>query len=142
MRFTVSRTGLPSTSTWDPPASTIWNGPDFIYVGMSYAHRDPTRNPTAKGVWGRLASHASGRRSGDQFCVYVCDRYVVPGLSTSDMNALAAGGRFLDQRTRQYIRGHLTFRVVFAADGQAARELEHYVRGEGLPAAGRPLFNP
>ena len=29
---------------------------------------------------GRLASHASGRRSGDQFLIYVCDRLVLPRL--------------------------------------------------------------
>jgi hypothetical protein len=33
----------------------------------------------AKGLWTRLNAHASGRRSGDQFCVYIGDRQVVAG---------------------------------------------------------------
>ena len=47
----------------------------FVYVGM--AGRGLVDDPasttvrTGAGPWGRLGSHASGRRSGDQFCVYV-----------------------------------------------------------------------
>jgi hypothetical protein len=121
---------------------TIWRGPAFLYVGMSYAHRDDTDNPTAKGVFGRLASHASGRRSGDQFCVYVCDRFVVPQLNPDELAALANGGRFLDARTRQFIHDQLSYRVVVTASGSDARALEARIRREGLPRNGRPLVNP
>jgi hypothetical protein len=121
---------------------TIWSGSAFVYVGMSYAHRDDTENPRAKGVFGRLASHASGRRSGDQFCVYVCDRYVVPHLDSADMDALARGERFLDARTREFIRERLGYRVVVTASGAEARMLEAYVRREGLLHSGRPQINP
>ena len=121
---------------------TIWRGSALLYVGMSYAHRDDTDSPRAKGVFGRLASHASGRRSGDQFCVYVCERFVVPQLTTDDLTALANGERFLDARTRDFIHEHLSYRVVVTASGADARTLEARVRREGLPRTGRPLVNP
>ena len=58
---------------------TVWNrSGQFIYVGM--AGRGETSAARGSGPFGRLNSHASGRRSGDQFCVYVCDRLVLPTL--------------------------------------------------------------
>src|SRR5262245_28262154 len=70
---------------------TIWDGPQFVYAGM--AGRSLTREAIAAGqqatkVTGlrqRLASHAGGRRSGDQFCVYVSDRFVLPTLSSAEI---------------------------------------------------------
>lgn len=120
---------------------TIWHGDLFLYVGMAYAHRDE-RNPRAHGVFGRLKSHASGRRSGDQFAIYICDRYVVPHLSGAELNALAEGERLLDPLTREYIHTHLSYRVVLTDSGATARRLESLVRGIGLPRSGRPLINP
>lgn len=35
---------------------------------------------TKHGLLTRLASHASGRLSGNQFCVYVANRLVIPSL--------------------------------------------------------------
>ena len=59
-----------------PGAYTIWEGPDLVYVGMASSsltaeailHNldDPTK---VVGLRTRLDSHASGRRSGDQFCL-------------------------------------------------------------------------
>ena len=58
---------------------TIWDRDGlFVYVGIS--GRSLTQSVRAKGPLGRLASHASGRRSGDQFLIYVCDRLVLPRL--------------------------------------------------------------
>jgi hypothetical protein len=55
---------------------TIWRGDEFIYVGM--AGRSALSNLSSRqaaggtsGLRSRLRSHASGRRSGDQFCIYV-----------------------------------------------------------------------
>ena len=120
---------------------SIWNDDAFLYVGMAWAHRNEG-NPRASGVFGRLKSHASGRRSGDQFAIYVCDRFVIPTLTSADMSALAQGARILDARTRQYVSDHLSYRVVVTQDGPSARSLETLVRKEGLPYAGRPLINP
>jgi len=121
---------------------TVWRGSSFLYVGMSYAHRTSTGNSTTKGVFGRLASHASGRRSGDQFCIYICDRFVIPQLDHHDLAALADGQRLLDGRTRQFIAEHLSFRVTLTANGHDARAIETTVRQLGLARAGRPLINP
>jgi hypothetical protein len=56
---------------------TVWDrSGQLVYVGM--AGRGETTAARGPGPFGRLNSHASGRRSGDQFCVYVCDRLVLP----------------------------------------------------------------
>jgi hypothetical protein len=63
---------------------TIWHKDGrFIYVGMSGRGMtaETRRRNTPQGTYTRLQSHASGRRSGDQFCVYVADRLVLPTLS-------------------------------------------------------------
>jgi hypothetical protein len=69
---------------------TVWDGDRLLYVGMSgraltAADLEVSAGGrvVAKGLWTRLNAHASGRRSGDQFCVYVCDRFVVPALIPS-----------------------------------------------------------
>ena len=55
---------------------TIWDDAGgLVYAGVA------GRNPSGAGFASRLRSHASGRRSGDQFCVYVADHYVLPELS-------------------------------------------------------------
>jgi hypothetical protein len=49
---------------------TVWDDAGgLVYAGIA------GRNPAGKGLVSRLRSHASGRRSGDQFCVYVADHY-------------------------------------------------------------------
>jgi hypothetical protein len=64
---------------------TVWDPDRLLYVGMSGRAMtaadlevSPNGRVVAKGLWTRLNAHAVGRRSGDQFCVYVCDRFVVP----------------------------------------------------------------
>ena len=66
---------------------TIWIEEDLVYVGMS--GRDDKKMLEAQkqgmpyGLIQRLKAHQSGRRSGDQFCVYVSDRSVdTPILGT------------------------------------------------------------
>ena len=78
---------------------TIWDHDRFIYVGMAgrgLAAEDidaPDEPVKAKGLLNRLNSHATGRRSGDQFCVYVCDRFSVPHLSGEQQGQVADGRR-------------------------------------------------
>jgi hypothetical protein len=86
-----------------PGVYAIWKDTEFLYVGISYVDRRTSSNKQAKGVFGRLASHASGRRSGDQFNIYICDRFVVPELTSDDLEALSIGARILDGRTRAFI---------------------------------------
>lgn len=65
---------------------TIWDDAGgLVYVGVA------GRNPTGTGLANRLRSHASGRRSGDQFCVYVADHYVMPELTREQVEAIRDG---------------------------------------------------
>jgi hypothetical protein len=45
-------------------------------------------------------AHASGRRSGDQFNVYICDRFVIPALVPEQQSKI---GLCLDQLTGHYV---------------------------------------
>lgn len=117
---------------------TVWRGSDFLYVGISGR---PGSRQASKGLWGRLNSHASGRRSGDQFCIYVCDRLVLPTLA-GRLQDVADGRLSLDALTRTFIRQHLGFRLAAAASYPEAQQLEKYIKRHGLPAIGRPLLNP
>jgi hypothetical protein len=127
---------------------TVWRQEEFIYVGMSgrgakaedfiagEGHQDQ-----AKGLWTRLGSHASGRRSGDQFNVYVCDRFVVPALTGNQQQDIGEGKLPLDQMTKDFIRGHLSYRFAVYPDGAAAIAAERALRA-GQSPAGRPYLNP
>ena len=74
---------------------TVWGGDELIYVGMGGRAVGPsadTNGPASTkltGLRSRLASHASGRRSGDQFCIYVFDRLVLPTLSLQQIQNAA-----------------------------------------------------
>ena len=94
-----------------------------------------------KGLWERLNSHASGRRSGDQFCVYICDRFVVPDLTNNELSAVGDGSISLDQFTKSFIREELSFRFIEVEDGEAAYNLERQVKAGSL-AIGKPMLNP
>ena len=112
-----------------PGVYAVWEGPALLYVGMS------GRLPL------RLRAHASGRRSGDQFCVYVADRLVLPELTAADVTAVGAGELSLDALTRAYVRERLTVSVAVTTSGEAARRVERMGRAGGLDV-GPPLLNP
>ena len=122
---------------------TIWRSADFLYVGM--AGRGDTQDSTvavATGLRRRLNSHASGRRSGDQFCVDICDRFVLPRLASVQIQAIGEGTILLDELTRELVRTELGFRFVIMADAYGARDLEKQIRVSGLPGVGQPFLNP
>jgi hypothetical protein len=125
---------------------TIWRQENFLYAGMSRSGaqaEDLTAGADGKaaGLWTRLNSHASGRRSGDQFNIYICDRFVVPALTRDQQQAIASGELLLDRMTRDFIRQNLTYRYLVCRDGAEALEIERSVRAGQLPA-GRPFLNP
>ena len=124
----VPRTGSAVYTVWDRDGS-------FVYVGMS----GRSSTATGRGLWGRLNSHASGRRSGDQFCIYVCDRLVLHGLH-NQLAEVAAGALSLDEATRIYVRERLGFRYFSVPTPSAAFELERSIQ-RGSSPAGRPLLN-
>ena len=121
---------------------TIWDEDQLIYVGMAgraiTAERTSTK-PT--GLWDRLRSHADGRRSGNQFCIYVCDRFIVPNLYPEQQAQIGAGALSLDHLTRRYIQDKLAYRYVLTPTPAEARSLEQLVQSGALQA-GAPLLNP
>ena len=70
----------------------------------------PDEPKKAKGLRTRLNSHAMGRRSGDQFCVNVCDRFVVPRLTSEQQREIGDGLLSLDALTKKYIHDNLDYR--------------------------------
>ena len=100
----------------------------------------PPRSRT-RGLRSRLESHWSGRRSGDQFCVYVADRLVLSTLSGEQIAAVSAGELKLDALVRMYVHAHLTYRFCELPDSTSAEALEREVR-RGARRAGQPFLNP
>lgn len=49
----------------------IWEAETLIYAGMCGRELEKASDKQRYGLVTRLHSHASGRLSGDQFCVYV-----------------------------------------------------------------------
>jgi hypothetical protein len=84
---------------------TIWDDTGrYVYAGMAgrtltaeriRAGRDDPR-ARVSGLSDRLGAHRNGRRSADQFSVYVFDHFVLPTLSAEDIGAAVAGTRRLD----------------------------------------------
>ena len=102
---------------------------------------DTVRQGKPRGIYTRLESHFSGRRSGDQFCVYVADRFVLPTLSYEDTMAIASRRYQMDALIRRYIHENLSYRFVILADDKAAYALEAAIKA-GKWEFGRPLLNP
>ena len=105
---------------------SIWRADKLVYAGMSgrgMVAGSPPRD-TAQGSTPRLASHAGGRRSGDQFCVYVADRLVLPLLTAQDVAEVASGTRSLDALVRTFIHEHLGYRFVVVPDAATAFHVE------------------
>jgi hypothetical protein len=133
-----------AVATFGAGVYTIWHKDGrFIYVGMSGRGMtaDTLRRNIPQGIYTRLQSHASGRRSGDQFCVYVADRFVLPALSPDDIEAIASGRHQMDAFVRRYIRENLNYRFVMVPDGAAAYATEKAIK-RGEWECGRPLLNP
>jgi hypothetical protein len=126
---------------------TVWRDDQLVYVGMAGRAIGPgTADSEAasgrlKGIRSRLASHASGRRSGDQFCVYVLDRLILPTLSREQIDGAARGQFSLDGLTRQLIRQSLSYRFALLNDAATARAVERQIQREGLTGQ-PPLLNP
>jgi hypothetical protein len=93
------------------------------------------------GLVTRLASHASGRLSGDQFCVYVANRIVIPELKQSQLNKFRDGIITLDQMTKKFIRTKLEYQYLLVDRSKDAIDLEQHCRS-GAIFGTPPLFNP
>jgi hypothetical protein len=148
-RFRFADWPNPSVPRVSAGVYAIWYSAALIYVGMAgrgqseealVAHSATVR-AKARGLADRLRNHASGRRSGDQFCVSICDRLVLPTLTAGQISQVAAGTLSLDGATRAFIHQHLSYSYIVVPDGKTAQELENAVKGGAL-ISGRPLLNP
>jgi hypothetical protein len=142
--------------------STWLDDGQFLYIGMARrrsvsqgmrerGHRPspeagktgqvPTDDRKTQGLWNCLWRHASGRRVADRFCLGVCDRFLIPGLTRSQQDAIAEGAISLDELTRQFVRDRCVYRFVVTPDDRTSEAVYRQVR-DGALAAGAPLLNP
>lgn len=125
----------------------IWDNSLLVYVGMSGKGATQETISVAKQTGQprmlrkRLASHASGRLSGDQFCVYVANRLVIQTLTPDQVELLSAGTLSLDQLVRDYIVENLSFSFLEVSSGEEAFALERRLIS-GSTSFGLPLLNP
>ncbi len=121
----------------------IWNDDVLIYCGMSGRELDKAiaQGKRKYGLVNRLNSHASGRLSGDQFCVYVANRIVIPQLSMADLPRFETGELKLDGLTKEYIHNHLSYEYIVVADSREAFSLEDQAR-RGEVFGSKPFLNP
>lgn len=119
----------------------IWDRNQLIYCGMSGREIEKNLHRQKFGLITRLNSHASGRLSGDQFCVYVANRLVIPNLEQSDLPRFASGELRLDSLTKAYIRDKLEYQYLLLDSSAQAYELENRARS-GVLLGQLPLLNP
>ena len=119
---------------------TVWNtNNDFIYVGIGGVKTGvplSQRNPRS-----RISQHSSGARSGDQFCVYVQDFFVIPEIVKSEKYVPEKG--LLDKLTKEYIHKNLSYRFVVFQDENSieiVRSLESKIK-RGESGFGNPFLN-
>ena len=107
---------------------------EFIYVGIGGLSGKSVkeRNPRS-----RIIQHAQGRRSGDQFCIYIQDFYVIPSIINNEYTPKKG---YLDTLTKEFIQSRLTYRylVLQTEDSdkivrRLERELQSDVHGFGVP---------
>lgn len=121
----------------------VWRGAELVYCGMSGRQFAPELANTGKkqGLFTRLASHASGRLSGDQFCVYVANRLVLPTLTQDALSRFATGEFRLDLLTKKFIHEQLEYQFVCVNSAAEAYALEEQCR-QGRIFGAKPLLNP
>lgn len=119
----------------------IWNGDELFYCGMSGREIEKNLNKKKYGLVTRLHSHATGRLSGDQFCVYVANRLVIPSLKQNDLPLFSSGELKLDYLTKSYIHDHLDYQYVLVDSSEEAYAVEIKARNGELFGQ-KPRLNP
>ena len=121
----------------------IWNENELFYCGMSGREIEKAVKKDKKkyGLITRLNSHASGRLSGDQFCVYVANRLVIPKLTIDDLHKFSTGEFKLDHMTKKYIHDHLEYQYIIVDSSSEAYHIEDLAR-KGLIFRSKPMLNP
>ena len=121
----------------------IWNKDELIYCGMSGRDIENAKhNKKSKyGLITRLGAHASGRLSGNQFCVYVANRIVIPSLTPEQISRFESGELTLDTLTKKFIREHLEYQYAIVDSSARAYAMELLARN-GTLFSQKPRLNP
>ena len=83
---------------------SVWDkNENFIYIGIAGIRNNRKSRS-------RMRAHRSGRRSGDQFSVYVQDFFVIPEVVKSGAYKFEKGK--LDKLTKEYIQKNFSYRFV------------------------------
>jgi hypothetical protein len=118
----------------------------FLYAGMAGATLTETRIAAKvkagkqSGLFDRLASHATGYRSGDRFNIYIGDLFVLPTLTPKKIADIASRKSSMDSIIKKFIRNNLSFRYIVLPNSKV-REFERYIQREGIDGQ-KPLINP
>ena len=119
----------------------VWEGDQLIYAGMSGRNIEKQQHRKKYGLVTRLESHAKGRLSGDQFNVYVANRFVVPSLTADQQSQMSTGLLTLDILTRQYIHQHFHYQYLIVGQSKVAFAIERLCQG-GHIFNQKPYLNP
>jgi hypothetical protein len=121
---------------------TIWKDSQFLYVGIAGRKLDLSIvQKKMRGLKDRLDSHWKGRRSGDQFAVYVFDRFIVSSLTDDQRRQFETGELQGDILTRSFIQQQLSYRFLVTTSYKEAMTIEAHLR-RGRTSAGFPVLNP
>ena len=142
-RFSFAEWPNPAIPAVAAGVYAIWKDDELVYCGMSGREIDSKAKTSLKkyGLITRLSSHASGRLSGDQFCVYVANRFVVPSLKAEELPLFESGNITLDARTKTFIHEHLEYAYALVETSAEAYELERMAR-RGDVFGTKPYLNP
>lgn len=121
----------------------IWQGEQLVYCGMSGKDVDTARKRgrSEYGLITRLRSHYLGRLSGDQFCVYVANRCVIPRLEPEQLPKFESGELTLDVLTRTFIHRHLEYQFAIVETSAEAYAVEEESRAGSIFGV-KPELNP
>ena len=86
-------------------------------------------------------SQAKSQLSGDQFNIYVANRFVVPSLNKDQQSQMFTGLLTLEILTQQYIHQNFRFRYLIGNHNNEAFAIERLLRG-GYIFNQRPHLNP
>lgn len=122
----------------------IWDDKQLIYCGMSGREIEKYKYSNSKKKYGlinRLNSHASGRLSGDQFCVYVANKSVIPSLEPELLEQFRDGTMNLDRLTKRYVHDRLEYQYALVESSAEAFAAENLCRNATVFGV-KPYLNP
>lgn len=112
-----------------------------LFIAACLGEIEKKRESKKQGLITRLHSHASGRLSGDQFCVYVANRLVIPSLKQNDLPKFADGEFKLDSFTKTFIHNNFEYQYCLLDSSSEAYEMESKARSGELFGQ-KPMLNP